>query len=649
MSSKLGRWALALMAIGAATTAATEARANAIGFCDFSDQGQLQGIQLNGHATLVNNIINVTPNETNRTGSAYLKTPLTLGPSTSFQTHFQFRMYPNGSNAAGGAGLAFVLQNKGANTVAGGAFGLTGVSPSVAVEFDTANDNNGDPNANHVGIFVDGRAHQHLATATVPFNMKNGTVTNAWIDYDGGTRTLRIYMSQGAPKPATALLTHALNLHTASGAAANQNRTYVGFSAWTTSLANTQDIRYWVLSNDGTPLSSCVPCTTDTQCEVTPSTPACLGGFCAECSATNSTRCTGTTPVCDVNTGRCAECNTSAECSGNRPVCEDHVCVPCASDFGSAPPPLCPTAPLPACQATGLLSGACTECSATNETRCSGTKPKCITSVGICGCNSDADCGGANSGFICEGSPPVCVPGCRPGGGGNDCAPPDNCAVVGGNVGQCVSGCIDDTTCADPVPHCDTSGGDGVCVVCLDDTHCDGAEVCSPQGTCGDCIPGDPVKGDDLCDVDGAGGICRPGGQCGCNNDTDCGTIDSGRVCDDDTKVCRSGCRGISGNRCPNPDICTSTTAAIGQCIPDPGDLDGGVADGGVADGGTTLPDAGRGDSGSDGGSAIDEFSIEGGGCACSTLGTGNPALPFGAFGATAAAFIALLRRRRRS
>jgi hypothetical protein len=52
----------------------------------------------------------------------------------------------------------------------------------------------------------------------------------------------------------------------------------------------------------------------------------------------------------------------------------------------------------------------------------------------------------------------------------------------------------------------------------------------------------------------------------GCGSDSQCGSATSGRVCNFDTGVCVSGCRGTGGNGCPEGDSCSSTNDTIGTC-----------------------------------------------------------------------------------
>ncbi len=633
---------------------------NEVSFCKFTDLNQ-QTLQLNG-ALALTDLVNLTPNLPNQSGSAYVKTPMTLTSTTSFAAHFRFRLYPN-TGGTGGSGLAFVLQNKSltAGSGSGGGLGLNGVTPSVAVEFDTAQDVVGDPNANHVAIIQDGKSGVHLAFGTPGFNLKSGISTDAWVDYTFATKTMAVYVSQGTGlKPALPLFTHVIDVYDAVKAAQNGNKVYVGFSGATGNTeTNTQDVTYLVIGTGTVPsLVDCIPCLTDAQCPA--NTPACQpNGFCGECSAANTTQCQGGTPVCNTNVGQCVECISNGQCSGNKPICVNNVCVACAGDNGSGDPAQCPTSTQPVCQTQGPTTGSCTQCSADNANLCVAPRPVCLPNVGTCGCANDADCGGATSGQICTGTPGVCVPGCRP-AGGNTCPNGQNCEVPpGGTTGICKQPCADG--CVGATPVCNTTADQ--CVQCVNGTDCTtnpNGPLCNPTtNTCVECIPGGDTT---QCLADGPGSACRPNGQCGCNTDGDCGNATSGRVCDDTTKVCRAGCRGTGGNGCKQGDVCTSKTTAIGQCVVDVGSdagADAGAVDAGSdagtskndagtttprPDASTTTPDAGG--TGVD--DALDDFSIEGGGCACSTLGVSAPALSLGGFGLTAVAFAALARRRRR-
>jgi MYXO-CTERM domain-containing protein len=657
MGSKLGRSFVGLLALGALTLGATSASA-AVGFCDFSDQGEILGVQTNGNAQRVGALINLTDNTQNKNGSAYLKTPVSLGPSGSIRTHFQFRLYPN-AGATGGAGITFTLQNKAVTSLGGGGSGLgiNGVTNSISVEFDTAQDNNGDPNDNHVGVIQDGKTAQHLQTKTPPFVLKNGVKTDAWVDYDGVTHLLSVYVGQGVPKPLLPLMVQLVDVYTAVNAAGNGNKVFAGFTGSTSNtVTDNQDILYWVLTDDGTAPTDCVTCQGDADCNVVPSTPACQPNhFCGECSLTNTTKCTAASgkPVCDVAVGSCVQCLSDAQCGGNTPVCSSNVCVACQNDFGGAVP-ACGLSTRPACQGPAG-AGSFTQCSKTYESQCALPTPTCLGSVGTCGCNNDLECGGAAAGLICVGA--VCTPGCRPGAAGDKCPDPANqtCQVVAGDIGKCIVGCVPgDGKCMPPIGACDPVSNN--CVQCVLDGDCAAGKLCSAQNTCVECTPTDKSN----CKIDEKGDECKASGQCGCIFDNDCGVLDSGRVCDDTLKVCKAGCRGLGGNACPKGNHCTSATIAIGQCVVDTisdagadasadagndaGDA-GDAGDASVAD--ASRPDASRVDASVDTSLPLDSLSIEGGGCSCSMLGS-NDNVPLGALAVTGLAMAALIRRRRR-
>lgn len=668
MASKFSRWVFGALASAAMTVAAPRtAEAALVGFCSFNDAGKLEGLQMNGSARAPAGVLFLTPNLVGDNGSAYLKSPVNMSAGTSFQTHFIFRMYFNSTDPEGGSGIAFVMQNKAATALSGSgsSLGLNGLSPSVAVEFDTAQDNNTDINANHVAVIVNGQTQSHLVQVPAPFNMKNGKNTDVWIDYDHVTTTLRVYMAQGGAKPALPTLVQVIDVYATVDALAAGNKMFIGFSGSTAQQnnQNNQDILYWVFANDGTELTDCVTCVNNNQCIGTPTTPVCNNDpnecqgttqdpcYCVQCTPTQQGQCVGTpTPVCNPDTNTCVECNDDSHCGGTEPVCLNHVCVPCQNDNGGAQP-ACNNAARPVCQKPpSAIAGACTQCSATNGAACTGSTPVCLPEVGTCGCTQDAQC---PTGNICVGTPGVCQPGCRTNGtvpcATGNCQDPD----LDGN-GTCVQGCDpNNNQCTNPTPACVCPGGQTcVCTQC-DQTHpCPSPQLCSPSGQCVQCTPGDTTN----CDPTGNGGVCRPNGQCGCNTDPDCGGATSGRVCDDTNKVCRAGCRGTGGNGCPTGQRCTSTTNAIGQCVTDPGgepQPDGGVPDGSVPDSG--RPDTGTssssgGSSGSSGqpdGGLPDDINIEGGGCNC-TMVPGGGALPAGALAIATMASLALMRRRRR-
>lgn len=277
--------------------------------------------------------------------------------------------------------------------------------------------------------------------------------------------------------------------------------------------------------------------------------------------------CTEPTPLCLVDAGpgpnTCVDCLSDADCGGNTPVCNaSNDCVGCSSDADCAGTPL-----TPACQLTGALDGACTECSANNDDLCGGSNPICVEAVGECGCidtDGDSECGGPNSGVVCNGPAGSCVPGCSTADGRNDCPLNQTCSEQDGDIGICLPvACVDDDDCEEPLGTCDTTQIPSICVDCLDDDDCVDPLICDTDiNTCVECVD------DTTCIGDPGGDLCLDNGNCGCTDDSDCGDIDSERVCNTALSVCQNGCRGEGfGNGCADPRECTSVDATIGTCF----------------------------------------------------------------------------------
>jgi uncharacterized repeat protein (TIGR01451 family)/MYXO-CTERM domain-containing protein len=352
---------------------------------------------------------------------------------------------------------------------------------------------------------------------------------------------------------------------------------------------------------------TCVPCSGDGAPSCTdPNRPACqtsgpLSGSCTQCSATNTTLCTGATPVCLLSDGVCVQCVSNAQCGGATPICNPttHTCVPCTSDAS------CPDPSHPACQSSGPFQGYCTECSATNRTRCSGATPFCDV-TGVCvGCTNNSDCSGTTP--VCDYSTHTCV-GCNAMGSGKTgltggCPDPSRpiCELSGPLAGACTECSATDTThCTADRPYCLLSNG--TCVACRDDGDCTGpnswcnpaTHTCAPCRSNADCT--DPRR--PVCQLTGPlAGACtecsatdshlctgnRPIcltnlGLCGCTDtdgDSECGSSTSGMICNGPAGICVPGCSTAPGrNGCPAGQYCSDQTGGVGTCTNEPCNVD---------------------------------------------------------------------------
>ncbi len=216
---------------------------------NFSNFSSVSGLKLNGSAAQAGTALRLTPDSQNTTGSALSNNLLTINSSTTFQTQFQFRL--GGVQGTTGAdGFTFVLQNSAAGASflggRGGNLGYGGVSSrSLAIEFDT-HQNTWDTNSNNISILSNGNVQTPLATIAAPIDLNNGSLINAWVDYNTSSANpnrLEIFLSNGAVKPTSAVLSQTIDLAAIVGSGA-----YAGFSAGTGGKSNSQDIQSWQLT-----------------------------------------------------------------------------------------------------------------------------------------------------------------------------------------------------------------------------------------------------------------------------------------------------------------------------------------------------------------------------------------------------------------
>jgi glucose/arabinose dehydrogenase len=206
---------------------------------EYPDFASAAGLALNGAAGLNNAAVELTPAVNNRAGSAFFDTAITLDNDGSFRSGFSFRI----DGGSGGAdGLTFTIQNdpRGATAIgaAGGLLGYQGIVNSVAVEFDFFK-NEWDVNDNHVSI-LHGTVSSVLVTKIPEFDLNDGSQYYAWVDYNGVSNVLAVYLSDTATKPALALLKTSVDLEAVVGDSA-----YFGFTAGTGGLNNSHKLLSW--------------------------------------------------------------------------------------------------------------------------------------------------------------------------------------------------------------------------------------------------------------------------------------------------------------------------------------------------------------------------------------------------------------------
>lgn len=101
-------------------------------------------------------------------------------------------------------------------------------------------------------------------------------------------------------------------------------------------------------------------------------------------------------------------------------------------------------------------------------------------------CTTSAACADSGKGGVCDTTTGACVE-CTP--SEDTCGPGKFCVAA---TKTCASGCTADSSCLDPSkPKCDTASH--ICVACLDDSACDAGKVCDPTSKA--CVSGcSPTK-----------------------------------------------------------------------------------------------------------------------------------------------------------
>ncbi|MFK8112025.1 MAG: DUF4347 domain-containing protein [Rubripirellula sp.] len=213
---------------------------------DYTNFGSGSGLAFNGDARQTNNYLELTTANDLEAGSVFFDTPISLNSDASFRSSFRFQI----TGGDGADGMAFVIQNdpqaEDAIGQGGGSLAYNGIANSVAVEFDTY-PNAGDVNNNHISI-LSGSTTNALKTATPGFDLNSGTQYDAWVDYNGVSDVLAVYVSTGSTKPALALMKTTVDLETTVGSQA-----YFGFTAATGGLNDSHRVHRWQLDQQVPP------------------------------------------------------------------------------------------------------------------------------------------------------------------------------------------------------------------------------------------------------------------------------------------------------------------------------------------------------------------------------------------------------------
>ena len=211
---------------------------------DFPDFGDASALDLHGDAAVVDGRLRVSPDVRYSQGNAYTATPAPLADDASFSARFAFEL--DGTQGAdGGDGLVFLVHNGDNDWLPpwgpGGTLGYHGVGASLAVEFDTVRSGT-DPDGNHVALHLWGDSEVPLALASVGLELTGGT-RFAWVDYDGTTDAVRVFLSDRPAKPTVPVVTGRVDLSAMLGGAF-----HAGFSAASGYDHSAHDVLGWTMT-----------------------------------------------------------------------------------------------------------------------------------------------------------------------------------------------------------------------------------------------------------------------------------------------------------------------------------------------------------------------------------------------------------------
>ncbi len=246
-------------------------------------------ITVNGNASFVattdtNNVLRITPNAGNQTGSAWYTTSQVV--NAGFTTTFQFQF--TNPSVPPADGIAFVIQNAGTGAIGftggnGGALGYgdadassdpssgSGIPHSLAIEFDTYENSwdpqavNGSvshvaiqscgvgPNTSHHGYFcsaIEGSPNSTLGTPVVVPNLADSAIHNATITYTPAcsTCTPATVANIQVVLDGVNLYPGGVSVDLSSIGLGEGGTAYVGFTGSTGGSTETQDIQSWVFS-----------------------------------------------------------------------------------------------------------------------------------------------------------------------------------------------------------------------------------------------------------------------------------------------------------------------------------------------------------------------------------------------------------------
>ena len=166
----------------------------------FDREGQLN---LTGGAQLKNNILSLAPGLDGAAGGAFIAEELAIAPDFSFQTRFEFRLPP--ADATPAPGFSFWLQP------AGEPLPDQALS-SLSITFEPFTLQTESTGLGEIALLTPSFSPTPLMQVNTGLDLASGNPLTTWIDYDGTTDQLSVFLADTLSQPSTPLLTYGLNL-----------------------------------------------------------------------------------------------------------------------------------------------------------------------------------------------------------------------------------------------------------------------------------------------------------------------------------------------------------------------------------------------------------------------------------------------------
>lgn len=231
----------------------------------YNDFSNLSAFSLNGSSAGATNssgqsVLRLT-NALWQNSSAFLTNPISLNDNYSFSAFFAFQITnPMGSSdvdGQGADGITFTIQTQ-SDTAggSGGGIGYQGITPSLAIEYDTWNNGSwDDSDGNHVGVDLNGNVNSVIQYNVSTSRLNDGSIWYSWIDYNGSTNFLEIRLSQNTARPEDAIIEYTTDLTTIF----STYDAFIGFTSGTGAAGGYHDILSLSFTDTYDPISTPVP------------------------------------------------------------------------------------------------------------------------------------------------------------------------------------------------------------------------------------------------------------------------------------------------------------------------------------------------------------------------------------------------------